>query len=184
MALLEPHSEHEARLCLEWAVREAPGSVYIRLVSVPWELGFEPPRAERLVPGRGEVVRQGSDAVLLGTGPVVLSQLHAAAEALAGRGVECAVVALPWLRDVDGGWLAELAGGAPIFCVDNHYVVGGQGDAVAAALAGRDGAGRLHRIGVERVPECGTNEEVLRAHRLDAEGLVAHIEAERPAPVA
>ena len=45
------------------------------------------------------------------------------------------MVALPWLRDVDGAWLAEVAGDAPIFMLDNHYVSGGQGDAVLAALA-------------------------------------------------
>ncbi len=59
MACLEPASDHEARLCVEWAVHQARGAVYIRLVSVPWELGFEPPRAERLEPGRGTVARVG-----------------------------------------------------------------------------------------------------------------------------
>lgn len=173
MALLEPCSEHEARLCLEWALREAPGSVYIRLVSVPWDLGFEPPRAERLVQGRGELVREGSDALLVAAGPVMLSQAHAAAELLSEQRSECGVLALPWLRDVDGPWLAELAGEAPIFCLDNHYVTGGQGDAVLHALASRPapGARQVHKLGVTRVPECGTNDEVLRAHELDADGI-------------
>jgi len=185
MSLLEPASEHEARLCIEWAVREAPGSVYIRLVSVPWELGFEPPRAERLVPGRGEVVRHGGDAVMVGAGPVVLSQAYAAAGRLAERGLECTVVALPWLRDVDGPWLAELAAGGPIFCLDNHYAAGGQGDAVAAALAAHDSApvAAVHRLAVDRVPECGTNDEVLRAHGLDAEGIAARVGAAMPSRV-
>ncbi len=43
MALIEPYCEDEARAAVDWAVREATGPVYIRLVSVPWELGFEPP---------------------------------------------------------------------------------------------------------------------------------------------
>jgi transketolase len=185
MALLEPCSEHEARMCLEWAVREAPGSVYIRLVSVPWELGFEPPAPERLELGRGEVVRAGSDAVLVGAGPIVLSQAYGAAERLAAQGVECAVLDLPWLRDVDGAWLAELAAGAPILCVDNHYLNGGQGDAVAQALATQDVAPvtLVRKIGVDRVPQCGTNDEVLRAHGLDAEGIAARVAAELPSRV-
>ena len=53
MALIEPCSEHEARAAVDWAVNRAPGSVYIRLVSVGWALGFEPPAVEELVPGRG-----------------------------------------------------------------------------------------------------------------------------------
>jgi len=185
MSLLEPSSEHEVGLCLDWAVNEATGPVYIRLVSVPWELGFEPPRPERLVRGRGEVVREGGDAVLVGAGPVMLSQAWAAAEILSGRGAECAVVALPWLGDVDGVWLAELAGGAPIFCLDNHMLVGGQGDAVASALATQSVApvGVARKLGVDRVPECGTNEQVLRAHELDAESIAERVAAELPSRV-
>jgi transketolase len=184
MALVEPSSDHEARLAVEWAVREAPGSVYIRLVSVAWELGFEPLRPERLVPGRGEVVREGRDGLLVAAGPVMLSQAWAAAGMLASRGREVGVVALPWLRDVDGGWLREVACDVPIFCLDNHYTTGGQGDAVLAALATDPGAPPVHKLGVDRIPECGTNDEVLRAHRLDAASVAERVEAALPARVA
>ncbi|MEJ7818434.1 MAG: transketolase C-terminal domain-containing protein [Thermoleophilaceae bacterium] len=177
MALIEPASEYEARLAVEWAVREASGPVYIRLVSVPWDLGFEPPRAERLVPGRGEIVREGSDALIVTTGPVMLSQAHEAAERLAGDGRQVGVASLPWLRAVDGRWLAEVAGDAPIFSLDNHYVDGGQGDAVLAALAATGAPNRVHKLGVESVPECGTNQEVLRAHRLDAASVAGRVRA-------
>jgi transketolase len=175
MALLEPATEHEVRLAVDWAVGEAPGPVYLRLVSVPWELGFEPPRGDALAPGRGTVVREGADATIVTTGPVLLSQAWAASESLAARGVSCAVVSLPWLRDVDGPWLAELTGEAPVVTLDNHYVAGGQGDAVLAALSEAGASVRVHRIGVDRVPVCGANDEVLQAHRLDAASLAERI---------
>jgi transketolase len=183
MALVEPCSEHEARLAVEWAVREASGPGYIRLVSVPWELGFDPPSPERLVPGRGELLREGRDGLLVAAGPVMLSQAWAAAKTLAGRGRELGVVALPWLRDADGEWLRELARGAPVFCLDNHYTTGGQGDAVLDALAAGSDAPRMHKLGVDRIPECGTNDEVLRAHRLDAASVAERVEAALPARV-
>jgi transketolase len=181
MALVEPCSEHEARLAVEWALREAAGPVYIRLVSVPWDLGFEPPQPERLVPGRGELVREGRDGLLVAAGPVMLSQAWHAAEALAGRGRELGVVALPWLRDVDGAWLHDLARAAPIFCLDNHYTTGGQGDAVLSALGSDPDPSPVHKLGVDRIPECGTNDEVLRAHRLDAASVAERVEAALPA---
>ena len=159
MACLEPATEAEARRCVEWAVEQASGPVYLRFVSVPWPLGFEPPDAPPLVPGRGTVVRADGDVVIVCTGPVLASQAHAVEHA--------ALVLLPWLRDVDGGWLAEVAGGRRIVVLDNHWVRGGQGDAVRAALPGED----VEAIGVDRVPECGGNEEVLRAHGLDAASL-------------
>jgi transketolase len=180
MALIEPSTEEECRLAVRWAVREAPGPVYIRLVSVPWELGFAAPAIERLEPGRGTLIREGGDALIVTTGPVMLSQAHAACELLAGGGTAAGLVALPWLRDVDGAWLAELAAGAPVVTVDNHLLSGGQGDAVLAALAEHGVA--VRRIGVEGVPACGGNDEVLRAHRLDAQGIADQVAARLAAP--
>jgi transketolase len=177
MALIEPYSDEEARLAVEWAVREAPGSVYIRLVSVPWELGFDAPAHEGLVAGRGSLVRDGADALLVAAGPVMVSQAWHAADVLAAEGVECGVLALPWLKGIDGDWLAELAAGRPLFCLDNHYTVGGQGDALLAAVGG---AAPVHKLGVEEVPVCGTNDEVLRAHRLDGESVAQRVRSALP----
>src|SRR6185437_16008210 len=125
----------------DWAVHDAPGSVYLRLVSVRWALPFEPPAVERLEPGRGTVLRAGADGLIVGA-------WHAA-DRLAEDGLEFGVVSLPWLRDVDGAWLAEVADGAPIFCLDNHYVSGGQGDAILAALVADapEAAANAHKIG-------------------------------------
>jgi transketolase len=90
------------------------------------------------------------------------------------------VVALPWLRAIDGAWVADLAGGAPIFCLDNHYSAGGQGEALLTALsaASPEAAGQLQRLAVEEVPRCGTNDEVLAAHRLDASTVAERVQAE------
>ena len=182
MALVEPMSEHEARLAVRWAVREAEGPVYIRLVSVPVELPFEPPAAEGLEPGRGTVLREGADGVFVAAGPVMTGEAWRAAELLAARGAAFGVVTLPWLNAIDGAWLAEAAGSGSIVCLDNHYVTGGQGDAVLSALAGRPEAARVLKLGVESVPACGTNDEVLRAHRLDAEAIAGRVDAEALAP--
>jgi transketolase len=185
MALIEPFSESEARAAVDWAVNRAPGSVYLRLVSVPWALGFEPPTIDELVPGRGTVLRPAGDALFVAAGPVMVAAAWHAAELLAGEGLEAGVVALPWLRGVDGTWVADVAGSATIFCLDNHYVVGGQGDAVLAALASEapEAASRLHKIGVTDVPKSGGNDEVLRAHGLDADGIRRQVDALRPSRV-
>jgi transketolase len=178
MSLIEPCSEAECREALRWAIQEADGPVYIRLVSVPWPLPFEPEPAPQLVPGRGTVLREGPDALLVATGPVMVSSAWLAAEALERQGAARAtVVALPWLRGIDGPWLAELGADAPILCLDNHYPAGGQGDGVTAALAaaGRPAAGRVRRLAVETVLACGANDEVLRAHRLDPAGVAAAV---------
>ena len=177
MALIEPFSESEARAAVRWAVRHAPGPVYLRLVSVPWAMGFEPPDVVELVPGRGTVLRQAGDVLFVAAGPVMVAAAWGAAELLESKGIDAGVVALPWLRDVDGAWVAEAAGEATIFTLDNHYLAGGQGEAVLAALAAQapEAAARLHQIGVTEIPKSGENNEVLRAHGLDADGIVAQV---------
>jgi transketolase len=172
MAALEPFCEQEARSAVEWAVREATGPVYLRLVSVPWPLGFEPPGVE-LVPGRGTVLREGPDGAFVCTGPVLVSQAWRACELLEEQGVRFGVVALPWLREIDGEWLADAVPDGPIVCVDNHVLPGGQGEAVLAAVADAapDHAPRVKLVGVDGIPACGSNDEVLQAHGLDAASL-------------
>jgi transketolase len=177
MALLEPATEHEVRAIVDWAVHRAPGSVYIRLVSVRWALPFEPPEVDELVPGRGTVLRTGKDGLFVGAGPVMIGGAWHAADRLAEEGLEFGVVSLPWLRDVDGAWLAEVADGAPIVCLDNHYVAGGQGDAILAALVADapEAAATAHKIGVDEVPKSGENNEVLARHRLDGDGIAGRV---------
>lgn len=169
MSAVEPYCEEEVARVVEWAVRDADGPVYIRLVSPPWPLGLEP-RVD-FAPGRGTVLRDGGRGTFVCTGPVLVSQAWAAAGQLDGWGV----IALPWLRGIDGDWLAGAAAGR-IVCLDNHVLPGGQGEAILAALPDEARA-RTTLIGVDRVPECGTNDEVLRAHGLDAASLAERVSA-------
>jgi hypothetical protein len=56
---------------------------------------------------------------------------------------------------------------------------------VLAALAADapEAAARLHKIGVTDVPKSGGNDEVLRAHGLDADGIRRQVDALRPSRV-
>jgi transketolase len=193
MSVIEPYCELEAVAAVRWAVLQAPGPVYLRLISVPWPLGFEPAEVTALAPpgltavdsegvaglepGRGTVLKPGNDAMLVCTGPVLISQAWAATERLESRGVSAGVVALPWLRDIDGAWLADVLGDAALVTIDNHYLSGGHGEAILSALAhsGRSLPGRVLQIGVTEVPRCGSNAEVLRAHKLDGTGIARQI---------
>ena len=77
---------------------------------------------------------------------------------------------------------AEVDGARAVFTLDNHYVSGGQGEFLAARLAevGRVPPGGIRQFGVRTIPACGQNDEVLRAHRLDAESLAADFAATLP----
>jgi transketolase len=180
LVMIEPSSEVMTRAAVSWLTDETRSSVYLRLCSVPVELPFVP-SAEPLRLGVGHELRPGADAVLLGYGPVMLREAWLAAERLElTHGLELAVVDLPWLNVVDRAWLARaIEGHRQVFTLDDHYVRGGQGELIAAEIAqiGFERPPRVSCFGVDRIPECGTSSEVLRAHQLDAESLANRIAA-------
>ncbi len=109
-------------------------------------------------------------------GPWLLANAFQAADEIEqATGASIRVVNLPWLNRVDSAWLRQAIGARrSIVTLDNHYVHGGQGEMLAAAIAalGLEPAARVTRIGVTELPECGTNDEVLAHHGLDVAGLV------------
>jgi transketolase len=127
--------------------------------------------------GAGVELSPGKDAVIIGYGPVLLPQGFLAAEILrAKHGLDVAVVNLPWLNRVDPDWLRKtLEGRRAVFTLDNQFIRGGQGRMIGAAIAslGLDKPVKVHNFGLTDFPACGQNDEVLRAHGLDAESLVS-----------
>jgi transketolase len=181
LEMLEPSCEEEVAQAVAYCLEETEASCYLRLVSIPCRVPFRLPASYRLTRGRGVALTEGSDAVVFAYGPVMLSEAHRAAGLLRERrGLGVRVVNLPWLNLVDGDWLsAEVEGVPAVFTLDDHYVSGAQGEFLAGRLAelGRVPAGGIRRFGVRTIPACGQNDEVLRAHRLDADSLATDFAA-------
>lgn len=180
LTLLAPATEPEVEAALDWAIHGNAGSTYLRLCSIPCILPFEADPAPKLVPGQGSVLRPGKDVVVIAYGPVMTSQAVLAADQLAQGGVGVKVVNLPWLNRVDAAWLRGVVSGARwLLCVDDAYVHGAQGDMLLAALAQLDDGWppglRAKKLGLSGVPACGQNDEILKHHGLDAEGIAASI---------
>jgi transketolase len=150
------------------------------LISVPYATGARLPAGYRPKLGVGVELRAGKDATIVTSGLVMVAEALGAAELLAARGRSVGVVNLPWLNRVDGRWIADLAGrtGA-IVTLDNHFVAGGQGAAVLAALAlaAPPRMPRCLSLGIDRVPPSGRNDEVLATLGLDRTSIADRIEA-------
>jgi len=181
LEMLEPSCESEVAQAVAYCLEEARTSCYLRLVSIPCRVPYRLPGDYRLERGRGLALTDGGEGVLFGYGPVLLSEAYRASALLRERyGLGLRVVNLPWLNLVDREWLAsEVADKAQIFFLDDHYVSGGQGEMLAATLAelGLAGGRTVRRFGLHDIPACGQNDEVLRAHRLDAESLAEDLAA-------
>jgi transketolase len=174
ITVVHPATAEETRALVDWAVLEAKESVAIRLAIGPSPRRIELPGYE-VAPGRGTVLREGSDVLLLAYGPVMLHEALLAADALVSRGISLQVVDHPWLNRIDGAWLADLAAGLEaVFVVEDHARVGALGDTIRRELSG---ATPIHVFGVDDWPACGTPPEALRHHRLDGASLAERIEA-------
>jgi transketolase len=172
MTIVQPGNSEETRTLLRWAVGEATESVAIRLAIGPSPRRLDLPP---VAPGRGAVLYEGTDAVLLAYGPVMLHEALSAAEQLEGR---VHVVNMPWLNRVDGRWLRELVEPfGELFVLEDHAPVGALGDALRRALPGR----AVTVFGVEGWPACGAPQEALRHHGLDGASLADRIAALLPA---
>ena len=172
--IVQPASAEETDALLRWAVEDADGNVALRLAIGPSPRRIELPGGYRAQVGRGNVLREGRDGVLLAYGPVLLHEALVAAEQLEDDGLALRVVDMPWLNRFDAEWLAgEVAPFEHVFVLEDHAPVGALGDGLRRALDGRT----VEVFGVEGWPACGTPEEALRFHGLDGASLADRIAA-------
>lgn len=171
---IEPCCEAEVAMAVQWAVRDNPGSTYLRLVSIPVQIPFELPGDYRLHLGRGVALTEGNGVAVIGYGPVLLSEAVNAAKLAASQGAALRVINLPWLTRFDDDWLiSAIAGCRAVLCLDNHLISGGQGERIAARLAVLGQHVPIRLLGPAGIPVCGRNDEVLRHHGLDSRSIAA-----------
>lgn len=179
LVMIEPSCEAEVALLLDWAINKNKQSSYFRMVSLPWVISYQLP--SNYVPqlGRGVALTEGSDAVVIAYGPVLISAAVEAARQIKNQyGFHVKVVNLPWLNNIDDDWLiGEVGSSRIIFSLENHFLVGGQGDRISACITHAHNLfeTRLYRIGIETVPVCGNTEEVLDFFGFQAEKLINKI---------
>lgn len=116
------------------AIAAHPGPVYLRLLrgQVPavldeYDYRFELGKAKRL--------RDGNDALLIASGILTMRALEAAAT-LRNDNVHVAVLHVPTVKPLDEETIVREAsrGGRLVVVAENHSIVGGLGEAVAAVL--------------------------------------------------
>jgi transketolase len=174
LTIFTPADPAEARRATRAALAHE-GPVYLRLGK-----NGEPPLLPPAAPfGSPLILREGDDVTLASCG-AILAETLAAADMLAGRGVEATVLHYGTLKPFDA---EPLLTGRPVVTVEEHSIVGGLGSAAAEALAEAGTPARLVRLGFRDVfaHEVGSREHILRAHGLDAAGIAAAALSPEPA---
>ena len=176
MVVINPCDDVEARAAVK-AAYEYVGPVYLRFGRLATPV-INDEASYKFEIGKGVELRDGKDCTIIATGLCVSASLEAA-EALKAKGIDAQVINIHTIKPLDEELvLAAAKKTGRIFTVEEHSVIGGLGDAVAAVLSEKCPT-KLTKIGVNDVfGESGPAVELLHKYELDAEGIAKRIEKE------
>jgi transketolase len=129
--------------------------------------------------GKAQVLRAGSDVVLIGTGPL-LSKAIDAGQKLATLGIQATVINNPFINQIDLDTIGPLVKSCGrLITIEDHQVIGGMGAQISHALSR---AGVAHRARTLGIPgEFGQSaylaEQLYQHHGLTAERIVEEAQA-------
>lgn len=170
MVVLSPSDDVEAKAAVK-AAYEWDGPVYIRFgrLAVPV---YHEEESFNFQIGKGEQLTQGNDVAIIATGLMVYEAL-VAAETLEAQGIHARVINICTIKPLDEELVLKAAKecGKVITC-EEHSVIGGLGEAVAAVLSEKCPT-PLRRIGVNDVfGHSGPAAALLKDFGLSAEHIV------------
>jgi transketolase len=125
--------------------------------------------------GKAQVMKEGSDVAIIGSGPILYSGLMAAME-LEKLGINVLVINNHTIKPMDVEtivWAAKLTGA--VVTLEEHQVMGGAGSAVAEVLS------QLCPVPIEMIGmqdsfgESGEPEQLLKKFHMDTESIKAAI---------
>ena len=133
---------------------------------------------EPLPIGRGEVLRTGSDLVLVGFGPIV-QRLLAVADQLEADGLGATVINARWAKPLDEGLLAEHAAGKRlVVTAEESAAMGGFGDGALDALNRAGVRVPLLKVALaEGFVHHGAVDDLRAQQRIDVPGIMAQVRA-------
>jgi transketolase len=167
MTVLCPADPAEGTRAVQ-AAAEVDGPVYVRFGYIRPIEGY----ADEFEIGRAAVMREGSDVAIIATGASVIQAIMAH-DLLKQTGVSARVLNMHTIKPIDRGAIeAAAADIGQIVTVEEHFVNGGLGGAVAEVLA-ELGTGRLVRLGLqdEFVMEVASYPDILKLVGLDADSV-------------
>jgi transketolase len=152
---------------------EHPGFCYMRTARPATPILYSVEEVEKFKIGGAHVLRQGkADRVTVVATGVTVFEALSAADALAREGISIAVIDAYSIKPLARELILACARRSDdrVITVEDHYVEGGLGDAVAGELS-VEGI-RVRKLGVRELPHSGTEKELLAKYGIDAQAIV------------
>ena len=172
MVVLQPSDSVEAEKMV-FALAEYKGPSYMRLHRNPVPAIHS--QNYKFEIGKGEILKEGEDAVIFATGTLVHESLKAA-ELLKNEKIKVCVVNIPTIKPLDNDLVINLAKKTNcVVTAEDHNIIGGLGSAVAEVL-GENYPCLMKRIGLQdKYGESGKPNELYKKYGLDAESIAEEV---------
>lgn len=169
MTVMCPSDDVEARKMVH-AAYEMEGPVYIRFGRAATPVYHD--EAYDFTIGKGEVLQDGTDVAIIATG-ILVPEAIAAGKRLVVEGIKARIINMATIKPLDEELVIRAAKECgKIVTVEEHNILGGLGEAVAAVTA-EYAPVPVHRIGVRDVfGHSGPAVELLKQFGLTADELV------------
>ena len=170
MTVMCPSDDVEARKMVH-AAYEMEGPVYIRFGRAATPVYHD--ETFSFTVGKGEVLQDGTDVAIIATGILVPEAIEAG-KRLAAEGLKARIINMATIKPLDEELVIRAAKECGrIVTVEEHNILGGLGEAVAAVVAEHVPV-PVHRIGVrDEFGHSGPATELLKQFGLTADEIVA-----------
>jgi len=178
MVVSAPRNGNEFRHLLYSALnqKESPFSIrYPKSSAIDFDLDSQ---AELLPIGSWEVLRTGSDIVVLAVGPLSYN-VERVAELLQNENISIEIVNCRFIKPMDESYLRSLIERFNlVITIEEGVIVGGFGDGVSSWLLENNFQGRIKRLGLpDSFIQHGKRDELLSEIGLDENGIIDTIKS-------
>ena len=173
MTILVPCDPIETRKAVKAAI-DIKGPVYIRVARPVSDVYTE--EDTPFIPGKANVMKDGSDVAIFATGLMIPEALKAA-DALEAKGISTAVVNFHTIKPFDTETALAYANKCKaVVTAEEHSIIGGLGGVTAETIAGKCSC-KFDRVGImDRFGQSGSA-DLFKEYGLTAENIAAHAEA-------
>ncbi len=171
MTVVVPSDAVETDHMVRWAIRDHKGPVYVRLVRPNCPVIHDENYTFR--PGKMEVMREGKDITLVGTGETVYHALLAAERLEKDHGISAEVLNCAFIKPFDTQTLvASAKKTGKVITVESHQIFAGLGGAVCEELSEHHPT-PVKRLGTQdRFGQSGTSGPLFKEYGIDWETIV------------
>ena len=169
MVVISPADAHQA-YAATMAIAEERGPCYMRLGRADFPLIY--PEDVKFEIGKADILREGSDVTLIGTGQMVSYCLDAA-KALSEEGISAEVINISTIKPLDAdAVIGSVKKTGCAVTAEEHSIIGGLGSAVAEAIS-ESCPVPLVRVGTkDTFGESGKAEMLMETYGLTAKDIV------------